>query len=193
METCELLIKKFDDLNAVNDHGHIPFHLAAYNGHMAVCDLIIKVHHSNILKYSDDLNLLEYRDRRYPFYWAAVKGLFKVCILFIKQLKKKNPSNYGGCYSLLHWAAYNGHLEICEYIINNVKDKNPADLSLDTPLHFAAQNGHLEVCQLICDNIKDKEPKNNIGKTPIQLAFDSGHSSIVKILQASLAKKIKLT
>ena len=63
-------------------------------------------------------NLLDFGFLKHPFYWAASEGLMDVCKLFIKNLKEKNPANYGG-YSLLHWAASNGHLEICRCIIEN--------------------------------------------------------------------------
>ena len=171
LEVCELLIDY--NINVENFQSQIPFHMAAINGHLEVCNLIIE----------DDpvghLNLLGYGDCKHSFYWAAAKGLFGVCKLFLEKLQEKNPANDLG-YSLLHWAAQNGHLEICQYIIENANDKNPADLLGETPLHLAAEKGQLEVCKLIADNITEEESNNYVGQ-------------IMKLLETYLlSKKIKL-
>merc|ERR1712129_455260 len=119
-------IGKIDDVNAVNGDGQTPFNLAASNGHLEVCNLIIQSYPSM------HLNLLDFGNGSHPFYWAAAEGLLDVCKLFYEKTKEKNPTNRVN-HTLLHFAAYFGHLEMCQYIIKNVNEKNPVGFRQDTP------------------------------------------------------------
>ena len=114
-----------------------PLHLAAKNGNLSVCKLIIE----NVLDKNptaSNLNPPLGGRRQYD--------------------STKNYMETEDRWTPLHLAASNGHFSVCELIIDNISEKNPEDQFGWTPLHSAAQNGHLRVCKLILSNIlKSKE------------------------------------
>ena len=126
--------------------GVTPLHLAASNGHLEVCKLI--------MERLDDKNPGT-AFQQTPFHWAARDGQFEVCKHMIENFPDKNPAAEASGWTPLHWAAKYGHLDVCKLIIDYLVDKNPKDKHGTTPLHFAAQKSHLEVCRLFLDNITD--------------------------------------
>ena len=95
--------KTYSDLNlnftknpATND-GSTPLHAAACNGHLEICELIIKA--------VDDKNPARY-DGVTPLYMAAQNGHYEVCKLIISNVDQKNPACHNGhstVYSCTKW------------------------------------------------------------------------------------------
>ena len=137
--------KKRRDVYELGSYGITPLHLAAKNGHLSLCKLIIE----NVLDKNPSSGKMVTKSWMHP--------------LWIDQ------------WTPLHLAAYAGHFSVCELIINNVMEKNPGDQTGWTPLHSAAQNGHLKVCKLILNNIRasyvcNLSIKDKFGNTPLKLA-----------------------
>ena len=137
-----------------------PLHLAAKNGNLSVCKLIIE----NVLDKNPTACL-------YP------------------ELREQKITNTQDQWTPLHLAANYGHFSVCEFIIDNVSEKNPKDQQKWTPLHSAAQNGHLTVCELILSNIRkcntvrtgnpqSYNPYDKLGNTPFNLAAQSSHEQV---------------
>ena len=129
----------------LGSYGITPLHLAAKNGHLSVCKLIIK----NVVDKNPAGGKMVTKSWMHP--------------VWIDQ------------WTPLHLAAYTGHFSVCKLIINNVMEKNPGDQTGWTPLHSAAQNGHLTVCKLILNNICasyvcNRYIKDKFGNTPLKLA-----------------------
>ena len=117
-------------------YANTPFHQAARNGHLLLCQLII-----------DNVNDKNPKDfsRITPLHHAATNGHLEICQLIIDNVGNKNPKDHLG-NTPLHNAAKKGHFEICQLIIDNVDDKNPKDYYRKyTPLHYAAENVHFEI------------------------------------------------
>ena len=133
-----------------------PLHLAAKNGNLSICKLIINhVLDKNPTASNIDLEV-ELTEQR------------------IGTRDQWTP---------LHLAAYNGHFSVCELIINNISRKNPKDDNGWTPLHSAAQNGHLLVCKLILSNIRRSNsylcnPYDKSGNSPFKLATQFCHEKV---------------
>ena len=133
------------DVYELGSYGITPLHLAAKNGHLSVCKLIIE----NVFDKNPSGGKMVTKSWMHP--------------VWIDQ------------WTPLHLAAYAGHFSVCELIINNVMEKNPGDQTGWTPLHSAAQNGHLTVCKLILNNIRasyvcNLYTKDKFGNTPLKLA-----------------------
>ena len=208
--------------NPKDSEGITPLHLAAKNGHVSLCKLIME----RIKKYPGN-----YEFNRTPLHFAAEMGHYDVCQFLIYQIKDdKNPREADYLDTPLHVASENGHLkvcqliiyhilktggnvnpmneihetplylaarnghyEVCELIIDYVSDKNPKNpTSGDTPLHWAALNGHLSVCKLFIDNVGDKNPQNNIFTTPLHLAAEYGHLKICELFIQKIVDKSPL-
>ena len=124
-----------------------------------------------------------------PLHFAASRGHFQICGMFIDQIEDKNPKD-NHRYTPLHFAAYVGNLEICKLICNNVQDKNPSANDGETPLHLAAQNGHLAVARFLIENIvSDKNPEDKIGMTPLHYAARKGRVAICQLILKQVEEK----
>ena len=155
-----------------------PLHVAAENGHLAICQIIIPY-----LKYGR--NPKNKSLGRTPLELAASNGHFEVCKLFVSRVKIWNPEN-SDKQTPLHSAAKNGHFDICELILSNIKDSSPRDLFYETPLHYAAKNGHLSICELLVTKVGDKNPKSASGMTPLHYAAKNGFVAICKLISETV-------
>ena len=155
-----------------------PLHVAAENGHLAICQLIIPYLKGGKNPRNKSLG-------RTPLELAASNGHFEICQLFMSKIKMKNPEN-SDKKTPLHSAAKNGWFDICELIISNIEDRSPKDLCNETPLHYAATMGHFFICELLMAKVEDKNPKSIVGMTPLHYAARYGFVAICKIIIATL-------
>ena len=131
-----------------------PFQLAAMNGNLELCSLIIDNGNPNTVN---------------AMAFAAANDHFEVYRMIMDRVQNKNPASPMR-RTPLHWAAWNGNLDICKLIIDKVQNKNPANVNGWTPLHYAARFIHIDVCRLIIANVDDIHPMNDNGETPKHFA-----------------------
>ena len=163
-----------EDKNPAATYGTTPLDLAAQNGHLKVCELIVK----NLGKEAPQLN----NGSMTHLHNAAYQGSVEIYSLLSNHLTNKNPSNaYGG--TPLHVAAIRGHLTMCKFIMDSVKNKNPGNNDNYTPLHNAAANGHRDVCVLILENVQNKIPETLDRITPAMLAIQNNHDELGQLLK----------
>ena len=155
-----------------------PLHVAAENGHLAICQLIVPY-----LK--NGRNPKNKSSGRTPLELAASNGHFEVCKLFVSNVKIWNPEN-SDKQTPLHSAAKNGHFDVCALILSNIKDSSPKDLFYETPLHYAAKNGHSSICKLLVTKVGDKNPKSASGMTPLHYAAKNGFVAICKLISETV-------
>lgn len=135
-----------------------PLHLAAKNGNLSVCKLIIEnVLDKNPPAWGHKVQIA-LPDQLTPLHLAANNGHFSVCDLIINNTLVKNPKDQYG-WTPLHFAAHNGHLRVCKLIWSNFGKSNaysrdPYDNFGNTPFKLATEFGHEEVktaiLELIC-------------------------------------------
>ena len=161
--------------------GNNPLHLAAENGHLSVCKVLIswieKLYPEGI-EYTNAENTC----RSTPLHLAAESGHLSVCQFLIGKVENKNTEEGSGL-TPLGCAARKGHSAICHLLIENFVDVNIRDMDGKTALHFAAENNLLSVCQKlikVCDN-----PEDDDGNTPFHLALMKGHSKVCELLADS--------
>ena len=182
---------KLDNPNRLSN---TPLHLAAKNGNLSVCKLIIEnVSDKNptACQYPElrEQEITSTQDQWTPLHLAAYYGHFSVCEFIIDKISWKNPWDEQQ-WTPLHSAAQNGHLRVCELIMNKILWKNPKDQQGWTPLHSAAQNGHLEVCELILRNIHkcnsvnpdSYNPYDKLGNSPFNLATQCSNLKIATLI-----------
>ena len=86
----------------------------------------------------------------------------------------------------LHLAVDGGHRETVELLIVNGADVNAKDNKGRTPLHFAVIFGHKEITELLIVNGADINAKvSDIGWTPLYYAAFNGHKEIAELLIAT--------
>ena len=139
--------------------GVTPLHLAASNGHVKICQLIME--HLSDKNPANDYWLGGFT----PFHEAAKNGHLAVCQLMIDNLADKNPATTAARVTPLHLAAQNGHVALCNLIMENLVDKNPRCSSGTTPLSRATLHLKFEVCQIFHENgihLKEKELETSL-------------------------------
>ena len=142
-----------------------PLHLAAKNGHLSVCKLIIE----NVLdKNPTGPNIHWFRKQIChwtPLHLAAHNGHFSVCELIINNILEKNPKDQNG-WTPLHSAAQNGHVTVCQLILSNIRSSfisntntlfNVKDTFGNTPLKLATQYQHKNIRNIILEFMYNKE------------------------------------
>ena len=179
--------------NSKNNLGCTPFHVAAANNRLSLCEAIIeKLQDKNPRDNSGAT----------PLHHAAFHGYLKVYQLIMDKVDDKYPKFNSGC-TPLHTAAAAGHLNICQFFYENIigtglqssralkklDGMNPEDNAGRTPLHKAAKNGHIEVCKFFCLILKEKNPKNSKGVTPLHVAAEHGQLDVCKFLCSNLQEK----
>ena len=162
--------------------GYTLLHLAAMNGYLGICELIIKKLHK--IEKRNPSN--EWGDT--PLHCAVINGHLDVYQLIIQNINEKNPADGDG-NTPLHYAAKHGYLKICQMIFQTASPKNSPNNLGFTPLHFAARCGKASICELIMNNIGDKNPKASDGSTPLHEAAKENQLDVCKVLVENGADK----
>ena len=147
--------------------------MAAKNGHLEVCELIMK----NIVVWVSQDNICT------PLHYATFNESVEIYSLLSNHLTNKNPPLFNG-NTPLHMAAQKGHLKLCKFIMDSVHNKNPGNSENCTPLHLAAKYGNKDVCELILKNVNNKQPQTLHGITPWKLASENYHYQLAVLLKA---------
>ena len=135
-----------------------PLHLAAKNGHLSVCKLIIE----NV----SDKNPISQATQQWinhwtPFHLAAHNGHFSVCELLINIISEKNPGDHT-LWTPLHSAAQKGHLRVVKLIMSSISACqicNTIDKYGNTPLKLSLQYHHEKIRTAIQEYISEAEAR----------------------------------
>jgi ankyrin repeat protein len=189
-----------------DDRGHTPLSLAAYRGHKAVVELLLRTEKVEVDS-KDDGNrtpllwatesghvevvklLLEKgantaavdKYGRTPLYWASRRKYVEVVKLLLeKGADTAAADKYGR--TPLSWASERGHIEVVKLLLEKRADTAAADLDGRTPLYWASENGHVEVVKLLLEKGVDTAAANKYGQTPLYWASGNGHVEVVELL-----------
>ena len=173
------LISKGADINAKNNNGNTPLHIASYNGYLPIVEYLVNNR--------ADINTKNKNDRT-PLHYASFEGHLSVVELLINKGADKDAKDECD-RTPLHIASIQGYFSVVEYLVNKGADKDAKDNCDRTPLHNASANGHLFVVEYLFNNGADINAKDNDGKTPLYWASIKGHSSVVEYLVNKGANK----
>lgn len=204
---AKLLLAAGADVNAKNDHGETPLHLAAGMGlgdspwedYPKMIQLLVK--------HGADIKMKMKGTDATPLQCAAWFGpsakcqtlidlgaetdVFSACGLGMTErvtaLLKADPSLVnaelsGGNTQPLLWAATNGHTEIAELLLEAGANIDDSSEGQQTALHAAALNGHFDVVKLLIDRKANLNLPGRCGATALHEAAASGDANIVRLL-----------
>lgn len=149
VKVTELLDKGLVDVNATDEHGWHPIHIAAWNGYTEICSkLIEKDCHFNSPGVGNST----------PLTLAAQQGHLTIVKLLIDaKVDVQRSANLGESLNVtaLHLAAQNGHTDIVRLLVANGAIVN-AQMTVRgikgvTPLHLAVEAGHLDIMDALID------------------------------------------
>lgn len=169
-----------------------PLHLAAGNGQLEVCKLLLELGGS--IDATDDLG-------QKPIHVAAQNNFSDVAKIFLElhpQLVMATSKDGNTC---AHIAAMQGSVRVIEELMKfdrtgviNVRNK----LTDSTPLQLAAEGGHAEVVKALVRAGASTTDENKSGFTAVHLAAQNGHGQVLEVMRSSgslrtSSKKLGLT
>lgn len=184
------------DHNAVIDiltlRKQTPLHLAAGNGQLEVCKLLLELGAS--IDATDDLG-------QKPIHVAAQNNFSDVAKLFLEQHPQLVMATSKDGNTCAHIAAMQGSVRVIEELMKfdrsgviNVRNK----LTDSTPLQLAAEGGHAEVVKALVRAGASTTDENKSGFTAVHLAAQNGHGQVLEVMRSSgslrtSSKKLGLT
>ena len=199
-------------INTRNEDGNTLLHVACYNNHFAIVELLTKheecyietrnhnrrsaLHiaaqhgHLQIVKHlveskQCDTNMKDiYLDT--PLHLACLNGhLNVVAYLSAPEICSNIEERGWNGFTLVYLAASNGQTEILKFLIEQRKcDVNSAvETTGVTPLHLACYAGNVDVVEYLSDNeLCDINAETRNGKKALYFAAEQGHIKVVKHL-----------
>lgn len=145
-----------------------PLHVAAWNGHIEVCALLLARGADINAKNRYGLSVLGH---------AAYQGHNEVV-----ELLKKNGATEEPELTELHLAAWKGYEERVKDLIAAGAEVNVADDNGDTPLHYALRYIYPEVVILLLEHGANVNAKGSLATTPLHMAASNGLTEICSLL-----------
>ena len=173
-ELFTYFVEKGIDIDLRTINGSNCLHIAAQNGHLNLCKMLIN-------KYNIDIDIID-NDGCTVLHQSARSGSYEVFRYFAPKgsdihLKTKNGR------TCLHIAAFSGHLNLCKILINNHRfNVNISDKDGCTALHHSAISGKYELFTYFADMMPDIYVKTKAGLNCLHIAAFRGHLDLSKKL-----------
>ena len=162
------------DVHLKTNDGSNCLNIAAYQGHLTLCKMLID-------KHKVDLHMTD-NDGWTALHYSAQSGNCELVAYFAEMgidihLKTNDGRN------CLHIAALKGHLNLCKMLIDKHKvDVNVADKHGWAAVHFSAQSGNCQLVAYFAEMGTDIHLKANDGNNCHNIAAFQGHLSLCKML-----------
>ncbi|KAG5807918.1 hypothetical protein H9Q71_007509 [Fusarium xylarioides] len=158
-------------------YGRTPLSYAAWNGHMAIVQWLVKAGARADSK--DEIGGT-------PISYALCSGHEDVARQLMKGAQADSVDKISR--ELLISAAQKGHEAIVKRLLDNGTATKVVDSTGRTPPSYAAKGGHVAIARLLLDNGADVNRNEERGRTPLTHAIDNGSRDIIEILLKSGAK-----
>jgi ankyrin len=175
LDQVKALLKAWPELlEAPDEKGVTPLHVAAANGRKLVAEALL-VRRANVA--------LKTKLGWTPLHFAAGKGdpaTVALLLAYGAPVNEKSPMDI----TPLHLAVREGQIEAARLLLDQKADVNQHDKGTGaTPLHLAAENGSLPLVELLLAHGAEVNALNTAGETPLTLASTAGRSGVVELLR----------
>ncbi|CAB0042895.1 unnamed protein product [Trichogramma brassicae] len=176
------------EVDAKNEEGSTPLHLALSHGCKKLNELLLKRHADPNLTNAEGRTPLHVICQREDDDVDLVKMLFEMGDKFNKPIQV-DARDKSGC-TALHLALNRGHQQIAEWLLRRGADLNLANAKGSTPLHLISA-GKMDCADLLQTffEISDEQTRpvevdarDNEGKTPLHHAISHRHKKLFELL-----------
>ena len=163
---------KATDIHLKTDDGMNCLHIAACEGHMNLCKVLID-------QYKFDANMVDNLGWT-ALHCSAQSGSYHLVKYFADVVTDIHIKTNDGL-NCLHIAANGGHLNLCKVLINKHKfNVNMASNRGWTALHYSVESGNYELVTYFADMRTDIHMKANDGQNCLHIAASKGHFKLCK-------------
>lgn len=175
VEQVKALLKAWPELlEAPDEKGVTPLHIAAANGRKEVAEALLARRANVALKTKLGWT---------PLHFAAGKGdpaTVALLLAYRAPVNAKTPMDI----TPLHLAVREGRTEAARLLLEQKAEVNQHDKGTGaTPLHLAAESGSSPLVELLLAHGAEVNALNTAEETPLTLAATAGHSSVVELLR----------
>jgi ankyrin repeat protein len=172
LDRVKNVIEMYGSVEARDENGRSPLHIACKNGHIDVAEYLI--HECGCDK--------EARDNKQftPLFTACLEDQINTIKFLISKFRCKIDARDAEGRTPLHVACYHGFQKIVDYLINDCgcSPEVTDDQLQQTPLHWACAGGHLEIVKYLANECKcNTEARDKLKHTPLFIASLPSDSS----------------
>lgn len=204
-------------VDAINDIGQTPLHLACIYGHSELVKLLTLTYKANIDIQDDQrcspllyacqnghLGMVKFlinmgasievcdRYKNTPLHLACSGKHTEIIELLVYHRRKLVKQNNSQDMTPLHIACQTGDLSIVKYLVNNGANISALTGDYSTPLHIACNNGHLNIVKYLIAVGAEVEMPDINGWTPLFQSCNKGHEDVVEFLIKECKVKVNI-
>jgi ankyrin repeat protein len=178
LATLEALLSQDPDVvNAVDENGRTPLHMAAATGQEEAVRLL--------LQRGADVNAADAAGMSavdFAFFAERASGTARLTRLLVSEGAEfdANATLFGRARRL-DLVISPGNMEMTRFLVEQGADVN-ALAYVYAPLENAAARGHLEIAEFLLANGADVNLRGNDGNPPLRWAVERGHAEVVNLL-----------
>jgi len=163
LERARDLLEKGADINAQNNNGNTPLHVAVWSSDPA---MVV----TRLIEKGADINAQDNNGLTPQYQAAMLRNLKMVMLLLEKGADKEAQNNDGN--TPLHVATHSGNEAMATLLLHNGADIEAQNNDGNTPLHVATHSGNETMATLLLQKGADIEAQDNKGYRPLHEAAD---------------------
>lgn len=161
-----------NQINAADEQGSLPLHLAALNGHLEAVEFLIASGADVRAGDGDNSSALN---------CAASRGHLEVVKFLVANGAVVEESDNNGATPFLA-SCWSGNLDIAKFLLDNGASINVRSSSGNTPLLASAWSGNKVFVEFLLDRGVDVNEKTDFGTTALHRAATGGHEELLQFL-----------